>query len=379
MRITADWLTSERSQAVCRMLTDAGYQAFFVGGCVRNALIGAPVSDLDVCTSALPEQTLTLAKKAGLKAIPTGIDHGTITVISGGEPYEITTFRQDVETDGRHAVVAFADNIEDDAKRRDFTMNALYAAPDGTIVDPVGGIADLEARHVRFIGDADQRIREDYLRILRFFRFTAWYGDPEIGIDADGLAACAENIDGLEALSAERIGAEMKKLLSAPDPAPALAAMQSCGALNAILPGATAQSLAVLVHLEDGIQPNRLRRLAVIGGEDLVERLRLSNAEAKKLAAIQAGLETDIHELGYRFKDTAVDTYLVRQASMGQHLNPDELAQIKQATRQVFPVTAADLMPEYQGPALGQRLRELEERWIKSGFFLSAAELCERD
>ncbi|WP_438986931.1 CCA tRNA nucleotidyltransferase [Marivivens donghaensis] len=371
MRLTAEWLTHPASQAVCKALTDGGFQAYFVGGCVRNALLGKPVSDLDISTDARPEQTLKLAKQAGLKAIPTGIDHGTITVVADGIPFEITTFRRDVDTDGRHAIVDFADTMDEDARRRDFTMNALYAAPNGEVFDPVNGLPDLRAGHLRFIGDADHRIREDYLRILRFFRFSAWYGDPALGIDPDGLAACAENLDGLAQLSAERVGSEMRKLLSAADPAPAMAAMAASGVLYAVLPGAQAQSLSVLVHLEGDRSPDPIRRLAVIGGEDVPERLRLSNLDKRRLEAIQVGINMDLAELGYRHKDTAEDSYLVRQASMGQPLDPEELAVLHHAVQQSFPVKAADLMPVFTGAALGERLRKLEADWIASGFTLS--------
>ena len=164
--IDADWLTNEHTQRVCRVLTDAGAQALIVGGCVRNALLNQPVSDIDIATDALPEQVMKLAGEAGIKAVPTGIDHGTVTLVSGGIPFEITTFRRDVETDGRRAVVAYSDTVEEDAARRDFTMNALYVRPDGTVLDPIGGLPDLRARRVRFIGSAEDRIREDYLRIL---------------------------------------------------------------------------------------------------------------------------------------------------------------------------------------------------------------------
>lgn len=375
MRLTADWLTHPASQAVCQALTDGGFQAFFVGGCVRNALLGQPVSDLDISTDARPEQTLKLAKQAGLKAIPTGIDHGTITVVADGIPFEITTFRRDVDTDGRHAVVDFADTMDEDARRRDFTMNALYAAPNGEVFDPVNGLPDLRAGHLRFIGDADHRIREDYLRILRFFRFSAWYGDPALGIDPDGLAACAENLDGLAQLSAERVGSEMRKLLSATDPAPAMAAMAASGVLYAVLPGAQAQSLSVLVHLENERSPDPIRRLAIIGGEDVPDRLRLSNLDKRRLEAIQVGINMDLAELGYRHKDTAEDSYLVRQASMGQPLDPNELAVLHHAVQQSFPVKAADLMPEFTGAALGEQLRKLEADWIASGFTISRDDL----
>ena len=217
MKIAGEWIEAAHVQQVLHMLTDAGHQAFLVGGCVRNALLGQPVADIDISTDAMPERVVALAGATGLKAVPTGIEHGTITVVAEGVGHEITTFRRDVETDGRRAVVAFSTRIEDDAARRDFTMNALYADATGAVVDPMGGLADLWARRVRFVGDADERIREDLLRILRLFRFHAWYGDPEEGLDADGLAACAANSAGIETLSRERIGHEMRRLLAAPD------------------------------------------------------------------------------------------------------------------------------------------------------------------
>ena len=206
MKVQGSWIENAATQVVCDALTLQGFQALFVGGCVRNALLGVDVSDIDIATDAAPEDVVECARLAGLKSIPTGIDHGTITVVSAGIPHELTTFRSDTETDGRHAKVRFSKSILEDAVRRDFTMNAIYADPAGFVVDPLNGIPDLNARHVRFIGDAEARIREDYLRSLRFFRFTAWYGDPALGIDPDGLAAVAANLDGLEGLSRERVG-----------------------------------------------------------------------------------------------------------------------------------------------------------------------------
>ena len=198
MKISGDWLTRAETQAVCAMLTAGGYQVLLVGGCVRNALLGAPVADVDIATDAPPQIVSDLAENAGLKAVPTGINHGTVTIIAGGIPHEVTTFRRDVETFGRHAKVAFSTRLNDDAARRDFTMNALYARPDGTVLDPLNGLPDLVARRVRFVGDPEQRIGEDYLRILRFFRFHAWYGDPAGGLDPDGLAACAANAEYID-------------------------------------------------------------------------------------------------------------------------------------------------------------------------------------
>lgn len=378
MKIAGEWIEAAHVQQVLHMLTDAGHQAFLVGGCVRNALLGQPVADIDISTDAMPERVVALAGATGLKAVPTGIEHGTITVVAEGVGHEITTFRRDVETDGRRAVVAFSTRIEDDAARRDFTMNALYADATGAVVDPMGGLADLWARRVRFVGDADERIREDLLRILRFFRFHAWYGDPEEGLDADGLAACAANSAGIETLSRERIGHEMRRLLAAPDPSQSVAAMQATGILARVLPGADARALAPLVHLEPPYAPDWIRRLCVLGGTGHADGLRLSRAEARRVetlaAALAAGESAAV--TAYRHgAEIARDVVLVMAASAGTEPPAGWEDQVAQGTTAVFPVASGDLMPVFSGAALGARLRELEERWIASGFELSREQL----
>lgn len=377
-RLDADWLSDPASQAVCRTLTQAGHQCWFVGGCVRNALLGAPVGDLDISTEARPERVMELARAAGLKAVPTGIDHGTVTIVADHRPFEITTFRRDVETDGRRAVVAYAETIEEDARRRDFTMNALYAAPDGTVADPIGGLLDLEARHVRFIGDAHERIREDYLRILRFFRFHAWYGED---LDVDGLAACAAHVEGIERLSKERVGHEMRKLLAAPDPAPALASMAACGALAQVLPGADPAPLAVLVHFEAeaGLAPDWPRRLACIGGAGARDRLRLSRNEARRLEALREAAWSGMGpgELGYRLGErAALDVLVVRAAFTATPPRPEDAAAARHGAAQTFPLRAADLPDGVEGPALGEALKRAERHWIDSGFRLGRDDLA---
>lgn len=380
--ITDAWLTAADAQAVCKMLTDGGHAAWFVGGCVRNALLGAPISDIDITTDAEPARVVALAKAAGLRPVPTGIDHGTVTVVVDGEPFEVTTFRHDVETDGRRAVVAYALTIEEDAHRRDFTMNALYAAPDGRIADPLGGLPDLAARRVRFIDDAHDRIREDYLRILRFFRFHAWYGDPAGGLDAEALSAIAELSDGIDTLSRERVGAEMKKLLAAPDPAPAVAAMAQTGVLARVLPGAEARALPILVHLEAeaGVSPDPMRRLACLGGEDHQDRLRLSKAEARQLGRLReavGGLQSP-EALGYRLgAEAGRDVLLLDAALLEAPLKAEMDRGLARGAAAVFPITARDLMPAYQGEALGARMRAIEDAWIASGFALTRDELLE--
>lgn len=377
MKITGDWLRDPKTQAVCAALTAGGHQALLVGGCVRNALLNRPVTDIDIATDATPERVMALAALAGIKAVPTGIDHGTVTLIVKRTPHEVTTFRRDVDTDGRHATVQFSRDVAEDARRRDFTMNALYARPDGRVVDPLGGLPDVCARHLRFVGDPAERIREDYLRILRFFRFHAWYGDPDHGIDADGLAACAAAIDGLETLSRERVGAELRKLLSAPDPAPAVASMAQSGILAAILPGADDRALSPLVHLEDGASPDWLRRLAALGGADVAVRLRLSRAEARDLSALRdamASMETPA-VLGWQLgQSRGMDALLLRAAVLGQPVPPQASAELARGAATTFPVTATDL-PNLIGPALGQELKRLRKRWLASDLWLSRADL----
>lgn len=379
-RITEDWITEKATQNVCAALTGGGVQALFVGGCVRNALLQAPVSDIDIATDAKPAQVVDLAQAAGLKAIPTGIDHGTVTVVSSGIPHEVTTFRRDVETDGRRAVVAFSDRVEEDAARRDFTMNALYARPDGTILDPLDGLRDLRARRVRFIGEAQDRIREDYLRSLRYFRFHAWYGDAVAGFDSDALAAIAANLDGLERLSRERVGAEMLKLLAAPDPAPSVAAMRSAGVLARLLPGADDTALAVLVKLEQdaGASPEAIRRLAAVASPDVAKTLRLSRAQLQRLTRMreEAMATTSVAELGYRYgAEGGLHETLLRCAFLEQPWSNGLTEALEHGAAASFPIKAADLIPAYSGPALGAKLAELEARWIASDFALSRAEL----
>ncbi|AUQ68185.1 CCA tRNA nucleotidyltransferase [Phaeobacter inhibens] len=380
-RVKARWLENPDVQHVCEVLTKGGAEVYFVGGCVRNALLGVPVSDLDLSTNVAPQRVMTLAEEAGIKAIPTGIDHGTVTLVYRGTPYEITTFRRDVVTDGRRAVVAFADRIEEDAARRDFTMNALYARPDGVLVDPLNGLPDLYARAVRFIGSAAQRIREDYLRSLRYFRFHAWYGNSDAGFDPDALSAIAENLDGIGSLSRERVGSEVLKLLAAPDPAPAIAVMRQVGLLSLILPGSDDRALGPLIHLEGGMSADPLCRLAALGGDAPWEALRLSKSQAADVRLLRAGAEgTDgPATLAYHHGvSTARNVMLLRSALFEAPIAPDVETEITKGAAAVFPLSAKDLMPDLQGPALGAALKTLQKDWIRSGFMLDRDALLKR-
>ena len=385
----ADWLAQPATRRIFATLSQGGHQVRAVGGAVRNTLLGQGVGDIDFATTARPEQVVELAERAGLKVVPTGLQHGTVTIVSDGHPHEVTTLRRDVETYGRHAKVAFTDDWAADARRRDFTMNALYADADGTVFDPLGGAGDLQARRVRFIGDAGARIREDYLRILRFFRFNAVYGT--LPFDTEGLAACVRERAGLAALSAERVHAELMRLLKAEGALPALEAMFDWGLLVDVLGGvAYLERFRRLLAIEAaGALPSsavrRLAALAVVVAEDidrLTGRLRLSNAErrglvcasryrAASLPAEEAGARCALYRLG---PDCFEDAVLLAWAEAGA--GPDdpawrrflELPQRWQAPR--FPLSGADIvgLGVASGPDVGRVLRTVEEAWISAGF-----------
>jgi len=387
----ADWLKRPQTQAVFRALAAGGYPARAVGGVVRNALLGVNVADVDIATPAPPKEVMRLANAAGLKAIPTGIQHGTVTVISDHMPFEVTTLREDVETFGRHARVAFTDDWAADARRRDFTINALYCDADGNIYDPLGGYPDVVARRVRFIGDPEERIREDYLRILRFFRLTAVYsaGPP----DPEGLTAAVRRRDGLTRLSGERIRQELMRLLAAPRAAELVEAMRDYGLLTVFLPAAPRpRFLQRLADIErtQAVPPNsalRLAALAVEAFEDaarLRERLRLSTAEFDTLVLAS---EAPLGGLSPRstLREAKVCLYRRGTRAMREQLlinwarldippddpNATALFALPEHWRPPgFPLSGADVLAAgvQPGPRVGEILGELERRWIEANF-----------
>jgi poly(A) polymerase len=383
------WMQAEETRAVIAALTADGSEVRFVGGCVRDALHArkeSDVMDIDIATPDRPPQVIALLDRAGIKNIPTGLAHGTVTAVVDHRHFEITTLRVDVATHGRHADVAFTDDWVEDAARRDFTMNALFCSAAGEIYDPWGGIADLEAGRVRFVGEAAKRIEEDHLRLLRFFRFHAWYGKG--APDAEGLAAATDWAKSLAKLSGERIRAEMLKLLAAPDPAPVIAAMVEVGVLGEAVPGARdAEILRALVPLEQTADP--LRRLAALllgaatasAVHGLAQRLRLSNAESSRLATIlfppeDFGGETDERTLRrelYRHGAEAVTDWLllVQAARGGAAERFDALRAAAQAWRPVaFPVRGSDALAlgMEAGPEMGAALAAVEAWWIAEDF-----------
>jgi poly(A) polymerase len=384
------WMTAPETTALLAALGAGGSVARFVGGCVRDAILGRPVKDIDVATPDPPERVIELLDAAGLKSVPTGLKHGTVTALVGDHPFEVTTLRRDVRTDGRHAVVAFTDQWEVDAQRRDFTFNALYADADGTIYDPTGGLADLKAGKVRFVGDPAARIAEDHLRILRFFRFVAYFG--RTAPDSATLAACADGVSALRNLSAERVAAEVLRLLRAPDPTPALALMGSVGVLQEILPEAT--RLEVLprlreIELSSGFEPDPLLRLAALiapaGAAGLAGRIatrfKFSNADRKQLkgylepkvavepAMASNALHVALYRVGYR---TFTDLVFLAWARAGQ----DHDAYIALLTAVAnwdipkFPLDGRDAKRAgiAEGPAVGRLLTAVERWWIENDF-----------
>ena len=394
---SAEWLRRPATTAVLAALQAGGAEARVVGGAVRNALMHLPVGEIDVATSAVPQEVVRRVKAAGWKAVPTGIEHGTVTVVIDKHPFEVTTLRQDVETFGRKARVEFGRDWRGDAQRRDFTINALSASAAGEVFDYVGGLDDIAARRVRFIGDPNERIAEDFLRILRFFRFHAHFasGAP----DAAGLAACIRARAGLGVLSRERVRMELVKLVVAAQAAATLWVMAETGILGAVLGGvAYVPIFEKLAEREAalGLVPDATRRLGALGvavredAERLAERLRLSNAEARRLLALDgwwriapaAGAQP-AHALLYQLgPQSFVDRVLLAWARASVDAAAADwraLATLPQRwTAPNFPLKAADFIRRGvpKGRALGAALRAAEQAWIAADFPLRRHELA---
>ena len=345
--------------------------ARYVGGAVRDTLLGEPVKDIDIATPLEPREVMRRLKAQGIQAIPTGIEHGTVTAVLPGGNVEITTLRRDVATDGRRATVAFATDWQDDAARRDFTINALYADPaSGEVFDYFGGLDDLAARRVRFIGDARQRINEDHLRVLRYFRFQARFGGEPADPESEG--ACAQLAATLKGLSRERVGMEMMNLLALPDPAPTAARMAELGVLAVVLPEADVTALAALVTEEkrQAVAPDPLRRLAALLPADVstaeaaASRFRLSGAQKKRLAlaAGRGGEAGDARALAYRLgRDAALDRLLLAGADTSP-LNGWDIP--------TFPLKGGEIVARgvKAGPEVARVLQAVEARWVADGF-----------
>jgi poly(A) polymerase len=392
----APWLKSGPAARVLGLLNGDGEEARVVGGAVRNALLNIPLGDIDIATTALPDEVVRRARAAGIKSVPTGIDHGTVTLVVEAQPFEVTTLREDTETFGRKAKVAFGRDWATDAKRRDFTINGLSVDADGVVHDHVGGLEDIAARRVRFIGDPNDRITEDYLRILRFFRIHAAYGAGEP--DRAGYLACIAARAGLASLSAERVRMEMLKLMVADGAAGAILAMADSGLLLSILGGiAYTGPFAAMIAAERvlGLKPDAVRRLgalAVAVTEDarrVATRLRLSNAETKALDSMGhrwwrlAGMdEARARRLIYRLgAEPYRDRLLLAWARAGGNTDAArwrELATLPERwSAPKFPLKAADFIARgiAEGPALGHVLTLAEDAWLAANFPLDDAAL----
>jgi poly(A) polymerase len=394
VHIDAPWLRSGAAARVLALLNGEGEEGRVVGGAVRNALLKIPTGDIDIATTALPDEVVRRARIAGIKCVPTGIDHGTVTLVVDAQPFEVTTLREDTETYGRKARVAFGRDWARDAERRDFTINGLSVDADGIVHDHVGGLADIEARRVRFIGDAAQRIAEDYLRILRFFRMHAAYGAG--APDRAGYLACIAGRAGLAALSAERVRMEMLKLLVADGAAAAVIAMADAGLLLAIVGSVTYTGpFAAMISAEQalGLAPNPVRRLAALAvavtedAKRIAVRLRLSNAEARMLDSMGhrwwrlAGMdELRARQRLYRLgAEQYRDRLMLAWARSGESHGADywrEFATLPQRwTAPKFPLRAADFISRgiAEGPALGHVLTLAEDAWLAADFPLAPA------
>ena len=397
------WMTAPATKAVIAALEAAGGAgcARFVGGCVRNALLKRPIDDIDIATTLAPAAVMSALRDADLKAAPTGIEHGTVTAVAHGRPFEVTTLRRDVETDGRRAVVAFTNDWAEDARRRDFRLNALYADPNGKLYDPTaGGLADARAGRVVFVGEPEARIREDGLRILRFFRFHAWYGKGEP--DAAGLAACAALRELARNLSAERVWAELKKLLAAEDPRAAARLMAEAGVLGVVLPEANGLERferLVAIETEQLFTEDALLRLAALLPDDpelaakLARRLRFSNAERDRLAAALAPeprlvsylSPKETRRLVYRLGAQAFcDRVMLAWADSDRPAATIQwralLPTAQGWTAPKFPLTGEEVMAAGvpKGPLVGEVMREVEAWWVDNDFPSDKLALIER-
>lgn len=394
----ASWIREASTRKVMAALGEG--RARFVGGCVRNALLGLPVGDIDIATSLPPEDAMAQLEKAGLHVIPTGIGHGTITAVAEGRHFEITTLRVDVTTDGRRAEVAFTGDWVEDAKRRDFTMNALYADSDGTVHDPLGGREDLEARRVRFIGEAADRIREDYLRILRFFRFHAQYGEGEP--DAEGLRACAAEKQGLAQLSGERVRMELLKILGADGAPAAIRQMAATGILSQVLPEAAhTERFEQVVRIETDqlFTSDPIMRLGALvdldeaGVRAMAARLRLSNKERDRIIRMQTDDTKIVCYLSMREVRRALywmDVELFKDRVMLGWAEDKKLANSVQ-WRALLAMADSWERPKFlltgqmvrsagvpDGPEVGRVMREVEEWWVDSDFIDDEFSIIER-
>ena len=379
-----DWLNSNSVRAVWNVLVAEGAKVFFVGGCVRDTIHGRTVNDIDIATDALPSEVIKLAKKAGLRLLETGLSHGSITLMNEGDCFEVTTFRSDLITDGRHSKVEFSNNIEDDAKRRDFTMNAIYMTIDGKIIDPILGWEDLMNGHVRFIGDPEERIREDYLRILRYFRFFTIYESDKNHINLVALAACSRLKSGLKKLSKERIWQELQKILSYNDCIFTLQKMESSGVLEEILPFSKTETLERFLTIENQISSSfkeidRLAALNISYVNSWIKKLSLTKEQKRWVNGILI-ITKDVSSLrvkGYKYKKiptlSALGVYMAGSTSF---IEQNAIAEITFGSLQRFPLETSDFLKFFlPSKELGDEIQRVKKIWFDSELEMSREDL----
>ncbi len=378
------WLKSTSVMFIWKVLSSKGAKVYFVGGCVRDSIQGREIKDIDIATDALPSEVVELAQAVGLKVIKTGFSYGSVSIIIKKDCFEVTTFRSDLVTDGRHAKVGFSSNILDDARRRDFTMNAIYMTIDGQIVDPIFGLDDVLNGRVRFIGNPKKRIHEDYLRVLRYFRFRTIYEEKVDSIDHSMIKTFSDAIHGIKMLSHDRVWGELSRILLADNPYLSLKIMDACGILQEILPLASIEDLHRLLRIEHEFklefkEINRLVVLNVICVKSWVKKFPLKKQQKRwlnKLLLICKDPST-LRVKGYKYKtNLVIAAVAVLKANSGAKLHKNEVAEIKDGSTRKFPVGMSDFVGLFlPSRELGDELKRLKDVWFASNLELSRNEL----
>ena len=381
------WNSDSTLKTLIHSLESSGGVAYLVGGCVRNTILGRPFTDIDIATDLLPEQVVKISKKEGYKVIQTGLSYGTVTIVNAGRKFEVTTFRSDIKTYGRKASVKFTADIKLDAMRRDFTMNSIYMNISGEIIDPLGSLDDLLEKKIKFIGNPSERIEEDNLRILRFFRFLAEFNKGRSDIDQDTMEALYKYNKEVKSLSRERIWMELKRILSVPEPQHIFSIMIEKGILDEVFPPIEIEGLSKVITAEKkySVSPSHLVRLFSLNksiGKKWAHYVSLTSNEAKILEFIKESLAhyKDLKTVAYKFGRVVAEGWLLNYDDGFSEMIPSKISEIiDNGCNTFFPVSGVDLLEEMEeGPELGRQMEWLEDLWIKSGFTMGKKELLSK-
>ena len=381
------WNSDSPLKTLIHSLESSGGVAYLVGGCVRNTILGRPFTDIDIATDLLPEQVVKISKKEGYKVIQTGLSYGTVTIVNAGRKFEVTTFRSDIKTYGRKASVKFTADIKLDAMRRDFTMNSIYMNISGEIIDPLGSLDDLLEKKIKFIGNPSERIEEDNLRILRFFRFLAEFNKGRSDIDQDTMEALYKYKKEVKSLSRERIWMELKRILSVPEPQHIFSIMIEKGILDEVFPPIEIEGLSKVITAEKkySVSPSHLVRLFSLNksiGKKWAHYVSLTSNEAKILEFIKESLVhyKDLKTVAYKFGRVVAEGWLLNYDDGFSEMIPSKISEIiDNGCNTFFPVSGVDLLEEMEeGPELGRQMEWLEDLWIKSGFTMGKKELLSK-